>query len=87
MGFLITYWGPIGVILTLSLFKELWDHYKIIKKDSTVNKESFTKLTMSGPIPVCSKDIRAGDFIKLAKNQRIPVLFTFPMYHSKIPTF
>lgn len=73
VGFLITYFGPIAIILGLSLIKELWDHYKTIQKDSECNNEKFTRLTATGEEMIRSKDIRVGDFLKLHKNERIPV--------------
>lgn len=73
VGFLITYFGPIAIILGLSLMKELWDHYKTIQKDGECNSEKFTKLTPQGEEVIRSKDIRVGDFLKLRKNERIPV--------------
>lgn len=73
MGFLITYFGPIAIILGLSLIKELWDHYKTIQKDNACNNEKFKKLTPMGEEEVSSKDIKVGDFLKLHKNERIPV--------------
>lgn len=73
MGFLVTYWGPIAIILGLSLIKELWDHYKTIQKDGECNNEKFLRLTPAGEETVRSKDIRVGDFLKLRKNERIPV--------------
>lgn len=76
VGFLITYFGPIAIILGLSLMKELWDHYKTIQKDSECNNEKFTRLTSSGEEMIRSKDIRVGDFLKLHKNERIPVRTT-----------
>lgn len=73
VGFLITYFGPIAIILGLSLIKELWDHYKTLQKDSECNNEKFTKLSGAGEEQVRSKDIKVGDFLKLHKNERIPV--------------
>ena len=73
VGFLITYFGPIVIILGLSLIKELWDHYKTIQKDGECNNEKFTRLTVNGEQVVRSKDIKVGDFLKLHKNERIPV--------------
>ena len=73
VGFIITYFGPIVVVLGLSLMKELWDHYKTIQKDNECNNEKFTKLTIEGEEQIRSRDVKVGDFIKLLKNQRIPV--------------
>ena len=73
VGFLITYFGPIAIILGLSLMKELWDHYKTIQKDGECNNEKFTKITSKGEEIIRSKDIKVGDFLKLHKNERIPV--------------
>ena len=72
VGFMITYVGPLLVILGFSLLKELWDHYNTWKKDSEFNKETF-EVWRKGKWKSCpAKDIRAGDKLCLKKGQRVP---------------
>ena len=74
VGLMITYFGPIVVVLGLSMIKELWDHFKTIKKDNNYNNEMFTQITISGEEKLIrSKKIKVGYYMKLQKNQRVPV--------------
>lgn len=74
VGLFITYIGPIVIVLGLSMIKELWDHFKTIKKDNQVNNELFLKLGKNGEkVEIKSKDIMPGDIILVSKDQRIPV--------------
>ena len=41
IGLLITYIGPIVIVTGLSFIKEIWDEYKISKKDRTINYEKY----------------------------------------------
>lgn len=74
VGLMITYFGPIVIVLGLSMVKELWDHFKTIKKDNQVNSELFVRIARDGTQSnVKSKDIKTGDIILMTKDQRIPV--------------
>ena len=79
VGLLVTYFGPIIIVLGLSLMKELWDHINTIIKDNLYNNEEFTRINSQGEEETIKcKDIRAGHFIKLFKDQRIPVFIIRP---------
>ena len=76
VGLLVTYFGPIILVLGLSLMKELWDHVNTIIKDNEYNKEEFILLNEDGlEQKIQCKNIQTGQMIKLSKNQRIPVRF------------
>ncbi|CAI8041365.1 Probable phospholipid-transporting ATPase IIB, partial [Geodia barretti] len=72
IGFLYTYWGPLGFVLAVTTIRELLDDFKRFLRDMEVNNQRFTKLTAKGPISVKSKDIQVSDIIVLDKDQRIP---------------
>ncbi len=44
VGFLITYIGPIIIVLALSLLKEIWDEIKKKIKDKKINEEKYEKI-------------------------------------------
>lgn len=68
IGFLITYLGPIVVVLSLSLLKEIWDDIKRGLKDARFNNELYTKIAFDEEKFVRSKNIRVGDILLLKKN-------------------
>ena len=72
VGFIIADVGPLIVITTLSLLKEIWDEIKRKRKDKDINKEKFIKLTCKGEEEVLSENIKEGDFLIIKKNQRVP---------------
>ena len=76
----MTYFGPIILVLGLSLMKELWDHINTIIKDNEYNKEEFILLEKDGSERnIQCKDIETGHLIKLSKDQRIPVRIIFKL--------
>lgn len=78
VGLILSYFGPIILVLSLSLMKELWDHINTILKDNQYNNEEFTRIDENGAeVSIKCKDIRTGHVIKLSKNERIPVGFEF----------
>ena len=72
VGFIIADVGPLIVITSLSLLKEIWDEVKRKKKDKEINKEKFIKLTPKGEKQIFSQNIKEGDMLKIQKNQRVP---------------
>ena len=42
LGFLVTYWAPLTIVLCLSLSKEIYDEIKRWMKDRKYNSEKFT---------------------------------------------
>ena len=77
VGFMITYIGPIIIILGFSLAKELWDHFNTWKKDEEYNNEQFMVLRKGRWIKLSSANIKVGDLVKLGKKQRVPADMVF----------
>ncbi len=73
IGFLITYVGPLGFVLSLTLLKEFYDDYLRYSRDKELNGEKYQKLASDGSlVDVASSDIKVGDIIRLKEKRRIP---------------
>lgn len=72
VGFMITYIGPIIIILGFSLAKEIWDHYNTWRKDEEYNREKFEVLRDNQWRLIDSAKIKVGDLVRLRKKQRVP---------------
>ncbi|CAD5208340.1 unnamed protein product [Bursaphelenchus xylophilus] len=72
IGAPITYWGPLGFVLTITLIREAFDDFVRFLRDRELNSEKYEKLTKDGRIEVESADIEVGDLIVIEKDRRIP---------------
>ncbi|XP_010781032.1 probable phospholipid-transporting ATPase IIB [Notothenia coriiceps] len=77
IGYLYTYWAPLGFVLTVTMVREAVDEMRRYRRDKEMNSQLYTKLTVRGKIPVKSSDIQVGDMIIVEKNQRIPADMIF----------
>eukprot|EP00118_Oscarella_pearsei_P009119 m.50700 g.50700 ORF g.50700 m.50700 type:complete len:1112 (+) comp34080_c0_seq24:19-3354(+) len=72
IGYLYTYWAPLGFVLAVTMCREAWDDIKRFMRDKDLNGQLYRKLTATGLVKVPSSDLQLGDLIKIEKNQRIP---------------
>ncbi|XP_053570821.1 probable phospholipid-transporting ATPase IIB isoform X2 [Bombina bombina] len=72
IGYLYTYWAPLGFVLAVTMVREAVDEYRRFKRDKEMNSQLYSKLTIRGKVQVKSSDIQVGDLIIVEKNQRIP---------------
>lgn len=72
IGYLYTYWGPLGFVLAVTLIREFIDDCRRYARDREVNSQQFKKLTPSGVCCIPSSDIKVSDLIMIEKNQRVP---------------
>lgn len=72
IGYLYTYWGPLGFVLAVTLIREFIDDCRRYARDREVNSQKFRKLTPSGVTCIPSSDIKVSDLIMIEKNQRVP---------------
>ncbi|XP_037033898.1 probable phospholipid-transporting ATPase IIA isoform X1 [Bradysia coprophila] len=74
IGYLYTYWGPLGFVLTVTICREAIDDLRRHKRDREVNSQKYTKL--SGPNQqtesVPSSKLKVGDIIVVEKDERVP---------------
>ncbi|XP_059974535.1 probable phospholipid-transporting ATPase IIB isoform X3 [Mesoplodon densirostris] len=72
IGYLYTYWAPLGFVLAVTIMREAIDEFRRFQRDKEVNSQLYSKLTIRGKVQVKSSDIQVGDLIIVEKNQRIP---------------
>ncbi|XP_070132001.1 probable phospholipid-transporting ATPase IIB isoform X15 [Equus przewalskii] len=72
IGYLYTYWAPLGFVLAVTIVREAVDEFRRFQRDKEVNSQLYSKLTVRGKVQVKSSDIQVGDLIIVEKNQRIP---------------
>ncbi|XP_063042011.1 probable phospholipid-transporting ATPase IIB [Engraulis encrasicolus] len=77
IGFLYTYWAPLGFVLAVTMMREAVDEVRRYRRDKEMNSQLYGKLTVRGKVQVKSSDIQVGDLIIVEKNQRIPADMVF----------
>ncbi|XP_061903145.1 probable phospholipid-transporting ATPase IIB isoform X4 [Entelurus aequoreus] len=77
IGYLYTYWAPLGFVLAVTMVREAVDEVRRHRRDKEMNSQLYSKLTLRGKIQVKSSDIQVGDLIIVEKNQRIPADMIF----------
>ncbi|KPP77779.1 hypothetical protein Z043_102770, partial [Scleropages formosus] len=77
IGYLYTYWAPLGFVLAVTMVREAVDEVRRYRRDKEMNSQLYSKLTVRGKVQVKSSDIQVGDLIIVEKNQRIPADMIF----------
>ncbi|KAJ8000292.1 hypothetical protein DPEC_G00203320 [Dallia pectoralis] len=77
IGYLYTYWAPLGFVLAVTMVREAVDEFWRYQRDKEMNSQLYSKLTVRGKVQVKSSDIQVGDLIVVEKNQRIPADMIF----------
>uniref|UniRef100_A0A8C4NK30 Phospholipid-transporting ATPase n=1 Tax=Eptatretus burgeri TaxID=7764 RepID=A0A8C4NK30_EPTBU len=77
IGYLYTYWSPLGFVLATTMCREALDEFRRFKRDKEMNSQLYSKLTTQGIVNVKSSDIQVGDLVIVEKNQRVPADMVF----------
>ncbi|XP_071038422.1 probable phospholipid-transporting ATPase IIA isoform X3 [Parasteatoda tepidariorum] len=77
IGYLYTYWGPLGFVLSVTLIREAIDDFRRYCRDREVNYRKYRKLTSRGVVQVPSANIKVSDLIIVDKDQRVPADMVF----------
>ncbi|KAM3721652.1 putative phospholipid-transporting ATPase tat-5 [Dirofilaria immitis] len=77
IGAPITYWGPLGFVLTVTLIREAMDDFVRFLRDRELNSEKYEKLTPQGIDYISSSNIKVGDLIIIQKDKRVPADVVF----------
>ncbi|CAD8137568.1 unnamed protein product [Paramecium pentaurelia] len=72
VGFLIGYLGPLALVVTLSILKELYDDIKRHKRDRQINSTIYKRYLNGQWEDITSGQLQIGMIIKVNSNQRIP---------------
>ncbi|XP_070194788.1 probable phospholipid-transporting ATPase IIB isoform X2 [Littorina saxatilis] len=77
VGYLYTYWAPLGFVLFVTMVREAIDDWRRYRRDKEANSQMYRRLTRDGFNKVPSSDIQVGDLILVDKNQRVPADMVF----------
>ena len=77
VGYLYTYWAPLGFVLTVTLIREAVDDFLRYKRDKSINSQLYQKLTPTTREVIPSSKIKVGDLILVYKDQRVPADMIF----------
>ncbi|KAJ8668887.1 hypothetical protein QAD02_000146 [Eretmocerus hayati] len=74
IGYLYTYWVPLGFVLAVTVSREAVDDFRRYKRDKEVNNQKYYRLTKGSNTPelVPSSKLRVGDLVIVEKGQRVP---------------
>uniref|UniRef100_A0A674IK62 Phospholipid-transporting ATPase n=1 Tax=Terrapene triunguis TaxID=2587831 RepID=A0A674IK62_9SAUR len=67
IGYLYTYWAPLGFVLAVTMVREAVDEFRRYQRDKEMNSQLYSKLTIRGKVQVKSSDIQVGDLIIVEK--------------------
>ncbi|KAF3834285.1 hypothetical protein F7725_025489 [Dissostichus mawsoni] len=57
IGYLYTYWAPLGFVLTVTMVREAVDEMRRYRRDKEMNSQLYSKLTVREPKDSCRHDI------------------------------
>lgn len=65
IGYLYTYWGPLGFVLMVTVCREAVDDFRRYKRDKEVNNQKYYRLVKGFNTPelVPSSKLRVGDLV------------------------
>lgn len=77
LGYLYTYWGPLGFVLTVTIIREAIDDLRRHQRDKEVNSQRYSRLSRGkdGVVfveKVPSSKLKVGDLVFIEKDQRVP---------------
>lgn len=73
IGYLYTYWGPLGFVLLVTIFREAVDDFRRYQRDREVNSQKYRRLVQNGGLEmVPSSKLKVGDIIIVEKDERVP---------------
>jgi phospholipid-translocating ATPase len=72
IGYLYTYWGPLGFVISVTMIREAIDDFRRYQRDREVNSSRYCKLTGRGRVSVASSDLKVGDIVYVEKGLRVP---------------
>ncbi|XP_053697934.1 probable phospholipid-transporting ATPase IIA isoform X2 [Sabethes cyaneus] len=74
IGYLYTYWGPLGFVLAVTICREAVDDLRRHKRDREVNSQKYKRFSNADKPPelVSSSKLKVGDIIMVEKDERVP---------------
>ncbi|XP_070575156.1 probable phospholipid-transporting ATPase IIB isoform X2 [Ptychodera flava] len=77
IGYLYTYWLPLGFVIFVTMCREAVDDFRRYRRDREVNCQLYSKLTKNGIVKIPSSAIKVSDIIFVEKDQRVPADMVF----------
>lgn len=69
---MISYVGPLTIILTFRLVEEIFQHIRILRRDRLINERLYEKMDCEGSfLKIQAGDLKVGDIVKLV-DERVP---------------
>uniref|UniRef100_A0A1S4JIA1 Phospholipid-transporting ATPase n=1 Tax=Culex quinquefasciatus TaxID=7176 RepID=A0A1S4JIA1_CULQU len=74
IGYLYTYWGPLGFVLAVTICREAVDDLRRHKRDREVNSQKYKRFggVDKPPELVSSSKLKVGDIVMVEKDERVP---------------
>jgi len=72
IGYLYTYWGPLGFVISVTMVREAIDDIRRWQRDREVNLAKYAKLTERGRVMVTASRLQVGDVVEVGKGVRAP---------------
>jgi len=72
IGYLYTYWGPLGFVISVTMVREAIDDIRRWQRDREVNQGKYVKLTERGHVMVTASKLQVGDLVEVGKGVRAP---------------
>ncbi|CAK8680764.1 unnamed protein product [Clavelina lepadiformis] len=73
IGYLYTYWAPLGFVLSVTVLREAIDEIRRYYRDKEINSAIYKKLKPDGGISfIKSCNIQVSDVLVIEKDQRVP---------------
>ena len=72
IGYLYTYWGPLGFVISVTMVREAIDDIRRWQRDREVNLAKYAKITERGRVMVTASKLQVGDVVEVGKGVRAP---------------
>ena len=72
VGYIVSYFGPLCFVLTVTISKEAFDDYNRYLRDQEANTQKYEIIKESGLVSVSSSDLRVGNLVIIPKNTKVP---------------
>jgi phospholipid-translocating ATPase len=72
IGYLYTYWVPLGFVISVTMVREAFDDIRRWQRDREVNLAKYARLTERGRVLVTASRLQVGDVVEVGKGVRAP---------------
>ena len=87
IGYLYTYWAPLGFVISVTMLREAYDDIKRYWRDKELNSQLYKILTYDGVKMVPSSHLKVSDVIIIEKAIILIILFKVLLLNINIILF